>query len=381
MIQQGVLRTFQYVEEYWQAPLTRELARRIATMPANQLHHFANSYPVPSMGELRLDPLEPGKLRPSFSSGDPELHIAAAGRLLLYVPSVILDSSLLFPFPFVWGDGQEIHDGHRETALDLFSWYANVLPLIRDGSILFTPHSRGYHPSRSFGVSHALREAPASTWTETGFAGLTGDELMEELSVLTRTIAGPMIQATEHTGNALALSRAERAGYALVLGGRPVDATRVSRLSTLSALTLPNFTGDAAALVNLRNSDLFEGWRTDLLNALSLLAEIPESDSAANEASAVIADLLVSSQDKVLRESRQSGALGALSAGFKGLILTGLGAAGSAAALQDPTGALIGGAVSTGGEIAMEYIQAARTRSVNSAIWDVLLAFHDQSGT
>lgn len=159
----------------------------------------------------------------------------------------------------------------------------------------------------------------------------------------------------------------------------------VSQLTTLSRLRVPDFHGNIAALVTLRNNaDVFHQWRAALTGALERVAEVPNSDDGIQAATDILRSELDQSLLNVKREAARSSAIRTLVSGAKGLALTGIGAVTGAVVttgLGNPaSGSLVGaasGAAIKASESVITYFSGLQERSRARAIWDVMLSFRD----
>lgn len=326
---------------------------------AKQLRAFEEQWPTHDIDFLRgtnLGAVPQGEIRPTFGSWwhrDEQSEISL--RALLYAHSVIVDEDLLHPLlrlerPYLTGEVQSA-----------MRWLATAKPLVMDGSILFTSKVRGVHPSRSVSVGRRLSEDPVIR------------EATADVNV--SLISGNLLLATEGTGTPLALSHGQEVAYGHLLNGHAVD-DRVSRLSTLARIGVPDYRASAALLVNLRqNEAVFADWRGQLLSALSAVSEMPDGDVSAGEAAAVVTSALEDATDALTRSAPP--ALASLAGGTKGFVLTGLGAvAGAALSDGNPTGALVGAGITGGGDLVWEYLRAVLERRRARTVRDVILSFH-----
>jgi len=360
------------IEEWWGEQLSSSLIDRIAAAPFEHLEEF-HDREVEIQGLYQpghLPPLSPGDLRPVWGEAlEPAgINYRTAAKMLLYVDSVVEDSHRLEPFNVVgMEDARSDHEYVRQHIRRDLEWLLGNKPLIEDGSILFTAKYRGVsHFGMWESIAGARPQRSSEAWQ----------------------MSGNVLAAMEGTATPIAQSRGHEAGYRELLGGHAIGDGRLSELTTLARLPLPSF-GDATlkSIVTLRASaDEFAEWRQHLRAALGAVAELPESDSAATAAAAIVRDELSHSTHALTRAVKKSPALSAMRSAGSGLGITALGAAGSmgAASLLDPSdpnlmvGALVGavpGAAETIRSAGRAYVEASHARQTGKAVWSILGSF------
>lgn len=360
------------IEEWWGEQLSSGLIDRIAAAPFEHLEeYYLREVEIQGLYQPgHLPPLSPGELRPVWGEAlEPaEINYRTAAKMLLYVDSVVEDSHRLEPFNVVgMEDARADHEYVRQRIRHDLEWLLENKPLIEDGSILFTAKYRG--------ISHF------GIWDSVAGAGPTRSSQAWQMS-------GNVLAAMEGTATPIAQSREHEAGYRELLAGHTIADGRLSELTTLARLPVPSF-GKATlkSIVALRASaDDFAEWRQHLRAALGAVSELPESESAAADAAAIVRDELSHSTHALTRAVNESPALSAIRSAGSGLGITALGAVGSmgAASWLDPSdpnlmaGAIVGavpGAAETLRSAGRAYVEASHARHTGKAVWSILGSF------
>lgn len=381
MPQAIALEVLDYIEDFWQEPLTPDLAQRIMTGWSEEvLRDFFARWPDWEVLELRrqIPVLDRGQVRPTMGSPySPNIDMELAPLVLLYVPSVLVDASVLRP-DAVYGDGREDPLKRRAIITSQLMWLAAMKDLIRDGSVYFTTKIIGIHPSRYQGLSTRLRATSVADWSGTDLEGV-GYEEDYSPAALGMWIAGNIPSAEARHGTALALNTTEERAYQIALSGVGLSGGRESKLARLSRWNVPTFSADARELVTVRQqNDTFASWRTNLASALDAVSDVPDDREGAIEARAILTGELESTYHGLEEATRASAVLTSLRNGWKNLGVGGIFGAVGGLSIDAPlvTAAIAGGASLAGG-IVQDYLETAKERANDRAVLDIIMAFRD----
>lgn len=379
---------YNYIEEWWGEPLSPSLASTIAAAPWRHIKLFGEGWPDLSRlyRQGHLDKLPSGELRPVFGKRTIESEKAVATRLLLYVPSVAVDADMLNPLRPVVIGFQKGDQASRAAIRAGFLWLAATRPLVNEGSLLYTGKTRGSHPSLAGGYIRALKESPAmQSWDTSDYADIDPGQLTADVWEL----GGNIALAEEGAGTLLSLTRPEEATYHALLDGRRIEDARITKLTMFSRLSVPDFSGDVAKLVRLRqDSDAFQSVRDGLTRAMGAVKSLPDSDQSIKDAEDVLSYELQAALFTVAKEATASPALTTLRSGTRALGFTAVGSAvgaGVMAATGSPlTGAiagLAGGVGTKASELVAAYVGGLKSRRSARAVWDVIMSFKPEGRT
>lgn len=377
-VQAPVQAVYEYLESWAGEELSPAFAERMANAPMYQLLELRDGWP--RVGWLleqpsSIDAMPQGALRPVVPGWQGQKFMMdTATRLLLYVPSVVVEASVLAPK--LWHPRHEVD---RRVVHKVLNRLATLRPLILDGSIQFAGQVRGRIREGSFRDMEVLKGVPLQDWDHYSRGLTTGGGWM-----LARRLAVSLLLVEEGKATPLALNRNEEIVFEALLSGHRVDG-RISQLNTLARLSVPDFGADASALVRLRASgDAFAAWREHLVEALRFIEVVPESPAALAEARAVLSNELETRLALVRKDIDRSPALGAMQAGVNRLGFSGIGTMTSAAgASLLATGDLVASAsIGLAGAMSanlaqgiIEYLKARRAQRESAAIWDVAMSF------
>lgn len=256
---------------------------------------------------------------------------------------------------------------------------AALRPLVEDGSLLFTDHVdfwRGIHPSRQSGYRDAIRSVAQNLWD---VGELSVDDIEDQLIF---GMAGTLVAVQQQKASPLALSRNEQLVLDAVLTGHMIDS-RPTGLRKLVSLSVPDFSDNPRELIALRqSSDSLHEFRLALDDALTALADVPDTPDAATEAAAVVADVLAGRLQPVAREAERAPFATATRSFGRQLSFAALGAATGAAVLgaagMPAVGALAGAASTTvvnGADRIRGLLTDVKSRRDSKAVWEVVTSF------
>lgn len=369
-----------YLKEWAGDDLTIEFADRMSAAPLPQLRKLIEEWPfdAPGLGgAAALSSIPVGTLRPAVSGWRGESQMVnAALRLLLYTPSVVIESDVIHPFTEL---RDEIDLGAKERAevRDALRRLVRLHPLITDGSLKLSGRWRATHPSRLISYMSRLGEVPDEMWTQA-----TPEEHFSSHANLATLMAACILLVEENKATALAQTRNEEVALHALFSGHGLD-NRTTALNTLSRLPTPDFGGTASELIRLRSdSDAFLQWRELLEDALRSVAQVPDSDAASHEASAILSDALRPGIERLEREVSRSPAATALRAGTKRLtysaVTASTGAALGASLGQPILGTLLGATSGLSGNLTQsigEYLASRRQVRSTKAVLDIAMSF------
>jgi hypothetical protein len=360
---------YQHLEKWWGGPLDGDLIELITNSPLDQLEAAEQDWiNLDRLREELMPPVSPGEVRPVYGEwGDftGRLDLMSA-RLLLYVDSVVEDLYRLEPFAAMnVVDNPE--DWKRNDIRRGLEWLRMMRPLIEEGAIVFTSKtSRILTPQFLELMTNPLPDRVASAQESLGYR-----------------LAGNIAIAKDGRGSCLALNADEEVAYKRLLTGQTMADRRISQLTTLARVSLPDFGNSLSSLVTLRkSSDALADWRLHLKRGLAAVAEVPDTERGAHEASTILASELNGSLANVKKAAEASPAMQALRSGTKALGLSGLGAAAGLAAAATmglpPAGVLVGAASAGAKDFTKaveEYVTAARKRNEAKAVWGLVMSF------
>jgi len=382
MVQPIAKAVIDYVEGYWDAPLTLSLVERIIRWDDNELDRFYAGWPMNTSERATqwfdLPQLERGQIRPILGAlTSPTTELELAPLLLLYVESVLVDAMPISPtWTFSARRRHPMRD--RYDILVYLGWLAAMRSLVLDGSVLFANKVVSLEPESLAPVFGAILDSKKSHWKGTRFEGLSRKQRLEQSHWVVTDFAANIHEARRGHGTALALDFVEERLYELTIGQRANSSQRPARLAQLGAWNVPLFRADASDLAAVRSADRFVEWRSTLTRALDDVAGLPASSNA-GDARGLLASELAASFSNVKREAARSPALRAMTSGWKGLAFGGV----VGAVEGSITGTAWGGAVAAGAAITSnavsEYLQAKHVHAENNAVWDVVMSFREWS--
>ena len=381
--QQYALDSLDHIRSFWGSPLSPALARTIAAASEATLDSFFDQWPARGFVEEDVRAaaiLTRGEIRPILrSTWTLDVERRLAPLMLLYVPSIAVPAELLYP-RFCLNEEFIDAQGGRRLLAEILTWLAQMQPMITDGSLVFVEGERPFRDLEWRGQAiDRLVETTARDWAGTDFETLSERDRHTQIVVMSQLLLSNVGDADARRGTALALDRAQRRAYELLLSGAHTTGGRATQLARIGAWSVPALRVDPADVSSVRTDDAFAGWRTTLGYALLEASEIPDSEGAANEVRSLVASELAASYDGVRREVERSNVLNGLRIGWRGLAIGGLlGVAEGLLQTGTPvTAAAVGGVTGAAGGLIEGFVTHAERRAEHRAVWDLVLAFQE----
>lgn len=384
LMQRSAEEVYEYIRSWLGGDLNDVSARAASKWPRDQLVEFGEQWPEVAGADLNSEiaSLGDGSLRPITAlSGPSEFRHQTLLSLLLYAPALVVPADDLLPD---WYSGAVVDADARRFLMDKIAWLGKILPLVKDGSLVFSQRQPNDELSaliNGFGADvekrfRFLDDMSRGDWEREGWLWPPASD--EEFKGFNRAVAlsmGTSLElASRGAGQALALETVEEIAFKHVLAGKHITDDRVSTLKRLGEFEVPDFSSDTRLLLSLRGSDEWESWRAALRDGVALVSEIPDSADGAKQASAVLTDHLKKSLFNMNKTTRASPALNAARTGSKGFAVSGIAAATGVAVTGDPSG-LLAGAVSGVADAGWEYVQGLFRRRKSYAVLDTVIAF------
>jgi hypothetical protein len=368
-------------QQWWGEPLSHELVERAANAPSAQQHEFLDYATTAPPAEI--PDLDRGKLRPlvvndGFHFGDLADYYSAAVTLALYADEVAVEYRF-------WNNELDPLDFRYMLECLLL-----LKPLADHGIMRFFAPDIGMHNYGAFQSEWdnlvGNSDLGKADWEQLGAAVTKFAPFGHHMSSYTACflVASQLAakSATPEKFSLLVRSDPERIVFEALADlskSLRVDG-RGYAMAKLVGLRVPSYSLDTSTLATLRLSgSAFADWRSALRNALSDINGLPDGTPEwQHEAREIASGELLPLQAKIERATQASPVLIEAVAGFRALVLSGVGAA-TAASFGGDFRSEFAGAAATGlGQIAFEYWEAVKHRNELRALKDVILAFTRQ---
>lgn len=368
---------FKHLEEWWSFDNLRPSdATTIAESDSAALQVLFEGWPN-VIGEVPGNSLpalsQPSNLRPIFGDwvGDTRAQRETALRLLLYSPSVVVDSQLLEPFYLAKSINWESHFHRREIAESL-EWLIAVRPLLDEGLVLFADKT-----PQSFELAGYIRDpllvSSDTDWVGTELENMDPEGRSSVLRGLGMAISGNIQAGLDHRGTPVALNLRDETAYRLVYGGAVSPNRRVSQMSVLARFPALELSASPQLIADLRrNDESFQQVRAAMHRGFQDVDSIDVGPDGLRQAQGVIYAELHDTFEKVSRMATGGNFVKSYKPTIKSLGFLALSGVAATVGLTSPADVAIGSLA-----VPSEVSSAYRARRDTKAIWDVVLSFRD----